>query len=366
MSNYNGALYAVGVGNYIAYVGTQFHSMGKAMTETTFEVTSSALDIRAGKRAPLRCRYNHSTGLNINFISAEYNPDLWMAAFGSTARGDSNGSITPYGNLPYEETITFVGGTATLTYTPIAVGEIPANVWLNKDGVRTVVTPSGKTITAPEGWETATVCALYQYKSLKATSFSIPANIKPQILHVFLDVDLATDKSGSGIIGRSVIEIPLLQLDANQTFNAVMDGYTESKITGMALVDTSSASGCSGDGDYAFINTEIFDSNWYDNVYRITNDIDNVEVVQSGTYSLQLLALYNDGRYASLDSDFYGSATGQVKLTFTEGTATGSTFNATTGVFTAGTTNGTSTVEVEVVGVSTIPTYTLEIEVVSA
>lgn len=356
--NYSGNLYAVGVGDFIAYKGSQLAAVGKVNTETMFEFSASNLDIRGGKRAPLLLRYSHSSEATFSIISAAYNPNLWKATTGGEDRD--------FAMLPIEETVTMAGRVVTLSHTPVAVGSIDAKVWVKyKDSIVGEVIPNGNSITLEStgAWavipDNATLCVIYNYKNVNASAITIPAEIQPDIWHIFIDVDLATDKSGSGIVGRTVIEIPLAQLDPAQTFNATIDGYSESRITGIMLADKSGAAGCSGKGVYAYMNTEIFDRNWYDDVYAIVNDLDNVELAPNGTYALHLLGLQAGGSYKVLDKDFYGDLT----FTFAAGTATGATFNQTTGVITAGSTAGTATLKVKVTDKPAIAEYTLEIVV---
>lgn len=357
--SYNGTLYAVGVGDYIAYKGNKLASIGKANTETMFDFSAGNLDLRGGKRAPLLLRYSHSSEATFSIISAAFSPEIWKASTGGEERD--------FALVPAEETIQMQNRTITLEKTPSVVGSIPANVWIKYNGAiygaieatsNTVEIPNSGAFTAIP--DNATICAIYNYKNINASAITIPAEIQPDIWHIFIDVDLATDKSGSGIIGRTVIEIPLAQLDPAQTFNATIDGYTESKITGIMLADKTGA-GCNGKGVYAYINTEIFDQVWYDSVYALVNNLDNVEISQGKTYALSLLGLQPMGKYIAIDTDYYSDLT----FTFNAGTATGATFEESTGVITAGTTNGQATLKVSVTNKPTIPTYTLEIDVVS-
>lgn len=354
---YDGQLYAVGVGDFIAYKGDQFAAQGKVNTETMFEFSASNLDLRGGKRAPLLLRYSHSSEATFSIISAAFNPDLW--------RSTSGGDERSYALVPAEETVVMQTRTLTLSKTPVAVGTIPSKVWVKYNGMMIgAIAATTNTLTIPSDGQfagipdNATVCVIYNYKNINASAITIPAEIQPDIWHIFIDVDLATDKSGAGIVGRTVIEIPLGQLDPAQTFNATIDGYTESKITGIMLADRTGA-GCNNKGVYAYINTEIFNQQWSDSVYAIVNDLDNVELSQNGQYTISLLGLQPMGRYISLDKDYFGDLT----FTFDAGTATGTTFDQTTGVIKAGTTNGQATLKVKVTNKPTIPEYTLEIDV---
>jgi len=355
--NYSGNLYAVGVGNFIAYKGGEYAAMGKVNTETMFEFSASNLDIRGGKRAPLLMRYSHSSEATFSIISAAYNPNIWKASMGGEDRN--------YANLPAEETKTMSTRTITLDKTPVAVGDIGSQVWIQYNGVMygaidasttTVVIPSsGAFAGIPDG---SIVCATYNYTNFNATSITIPAELNPDVWHIFIDVDLSTDKSGSGIIGRTVVEIPLGKLDPAQTFNATIDGYSESKITGIMLADRNSA-GCNSKGIYAYLNTEIDDQNWYDNVYRVINDIDNITMSISSSYTIQLVGLEVGGTYKQIYVENYADLT----FVFDAGTAVGSTFDDETGIITSSTTAGTMTLVITCPDKTSIPAYTLEIVV---
>lgn len=353
---YTNQLYAVGVGDFIAFKNGQFAAMGKACTETSFEVTASNLDIRGGKRAPMLYRYTHSSQPTFNIIAADYNPNIWKASMG--------GSDISYANLPKEETLTMAGRTLTLSETPVAVGDIPSNVWIKYQGrMYSPMAASSKTITIPSAGQytsipdNSTVCVIYNYKNINASGITIPANIQPDIWHIFIDVDLATDKSGAGIVGRTVVEIPLGQLDPNQTFNATMDGYSSSNVTGIMLADKTGI-GCSGAGVYAYLYTEIFSDKWYNSVVSIVNDPDDVEIETNATYAISLLGLQTGGTYIPLDKDYYGDLT----FDFQAGTATGSSFDDATGVITAGSQAGSATLKVTITNKPTV-TYTMEVTI---
>ncbi len=360
---YNGNLYAVGVGDFVAFKGGEYRAMGKVLTESTFEVSSDTLDIRGGKRNPLRVRYNHSSEATFSIISATYNPDFWAASMGGEERS--------YANLPLEENLTMAGRVITLSQTPVTVGDIGAKVWVRYNGnmIGAIDASNGnKTITIPDNGGTAwaeipndaNVCVLYNYKDINATAITIPADIQPEIWHIFIDVDVCTDKSGSGIVGRTVVEIPLGQLDPAQTFNATADGYSESKLTGIMLADTSSGTNaCGGRGVYAYISTEIFNQKWYDSVRSLVNDPDDVTLAQGTTYVPHLLGIQNFDRYITLDKDFYGD----LNFVFAAGTATGTTWDSGTYTIKAGTTAGTATLKVTCPSKPSIPEYTMEITV---
>ncbi|MDD3397899.1 MAG: hypothetical protein PHR96_05120, partial [Clostridia bacterium] len=163
--NYSGNLYAVGVGNFIAYKGGEYAAMGKVNTETMFEFSASNLDIRGGKRAPMLLRYSHSSEATFSIISAAYNPNLWKASMGGADRD--------YANLPAEETVTMSTRTITLDKTPVAVGDIDAKVWIKYEGIMygaidasstTVIIPnSGAFAAIPDD---SIVCATYNYKNI--------------------------------------------------------------------------------------------------------------------------------------------------------------------------------------------------------
>lgn len=355
----NQTLYAVGVGDFIAYKGGQFYASGKFDTETNMEFTASYLDIRAGKRAKLVARYAHSSNATFSIIAANYAPEILKASMGGE-------SIT-YGCVPKEESLTMATRTITLSETPKATGDIPATVWVNYNGnIIGSAIPTGKTVVLDStgAWadipDNSTVCVTYVYQNLAAETITMPAEVNPDILHIFVDIDVCTDKAGSGIVGRQVIEIPLAQLNPEQTINATMDGYSQSRLTGVMLADKSNATNaCGGNGVYAYITTEIDDAKWYDNVYALTNDVDDLTVGNDSTVAINLLGLQYGGKYKYLTSDFYGDLT----FTFDAGTAVGTTFNSKTGVITTGSTDGTATLKVKVTGVTRIPEYTLEIVV---
>ena len=360
----NQTLYSVGVGDFIAYKGGQLFAIGKFDTETSMEFTASYLDIRGGKRGKLLARYAHSSNATFSIIAANYSPEILAASMGGQ-------KVENYGYVPFEESLEVKAGRViTLSNTPKAVGDIPANVWVRYNGktYSPIAYNNSLTITLPNTEEyneiptNANVCAVYQYQNLAAadSTFSMPAEVEPAILHIFVDIDLVGDESGSGVIGHQVVEIPLAQLNPEQTINATMDGYSQSRLTGVMLADKSaSTNACGGQGVYAYITTVINDANWYDDVYAIVNDVDDLELGNSTTATINLLGLQAGGKYMVIGSSYYGDLT----FTFDAGTATGTTFDSETGVITTSTTDGTATLKVKVTGVTRIKEYTLEINV---
>ena len=92
---------------------------------------------------------------------------------------------------------------------------------------------------------------------------------------------------------------------------------------------------------------------------ELTNDLDNVEMEVSSTYTIQLAGLEIGNTFKILSTEYYDNLT----FVFDAGTAIGSTFNDTTGVITTSTTAGTATLVVTCPSKTTIPAYTLEIVV---
>lgn len=386
----NQTLYSVGVGDFIAYKGGNLFAIGKFDTETSMEFSASYLDIRAGKRGKLVARYAHSSNATFSIIAANYAPEILKAAMGGK-------DIDNYGYVPFEESISLTGRTFTIKNTPAKVGDIPANVWIRYNG--TVYPPlaysTSKTFTLPndENYgnipDGAKVCVVYQYQNAAAvaskSTFTMPAEVEPAILHIFVNIDLVGDESGAGVIGHQIVEIPLAQLSPEQTINATMDGYSQSKLTGVMLADKGE-NACGGQGVYAYITTVIDEAKWYENMYSITNDQDDLEIENGGTATLKLLSIQYGGKYGIVSTSVYDgingvavtnpantpNSCGKVHFTFalnSTGGATGTTFDYSTGEITAGTTAGGGTIQVDVYnddGAKVVQTYTLEFTVKSA
>lgn len=375
----NPTLYSVGVGDFIAYQDGKLVAMGKFDTETNMEFTASYLDIRAGKRGKLVARYAHSSNATFSIIAANYSPEIYAASMGG---GDPKDG----GCLPMEESATMNVRNITLKYTPVSRGDIGAKVWIRYNGEFIgALTATGKTVAIPSSdddtvgnsaaWSKipngASVCAVYMYTNAAASTVTMPAEVNPAIWHIWVDIDLVADKSGSGVVGRQVIEIPLAQLSPEQTINATMDGYSQSKVSGVMLADKSAnTNACGGQGVYAYITTEIFDKQWYDDIFELVNDPDNMEIVGVGSATVKLLGLKNNGSFAFIGTDVYdGSSTsttedGKVHFVFDDGDS-GATFNYTTGVVSVSPAVGSAkqaTLTITVPGTS-IKTYVLEIDI---
>lgn len=374
-------LYSVGVGDFIAYENGRLVAMGKFDTETNMEFTASYLDIRAGKRGKLVARYAHSSNATFSIVAANYVPEIYQASMG--------GQLDPNnGCVPMEESCVVTNREFKVSHPVISRGDIGALVWvkykgeiygglsLKKQTTDTVVIPTSNS--DGSNWanipDNAEVCAIYMYRNAAAKTFTMPAEVNPAIWHIWVDIDLVADKSGSGKVGRQVIEIPLAQLSPEQTINATMDGYSNTRVTGVMLADKSNANACGGQGVYAYITTEIFDKNWYDDVFALTNDPDDLTIGTSSTATLKLIGLENNDNFVFITPSQYtvnapaGQTTGYITFVASFTPASGdagteTTFADATGIITTGTAAGTMTITATVVG-TTIPVYTIEVQVV--
>lgn len=370
----NQTLYAVGVGDFIAYKNGIYYASGKFDTETSMEFTASFTDIRAGKRAPMVARYAHSPNATFNIVAANFAPEILIASMG--------GTDTAIGSLPQEESLEVkTDRKITLTKTPVGSGDIGKTVWVKKKGetspIGSLTYDDNLTLTLPSdgAWGSVAVgdvvCVTYLYQNNAAKTYTMPADVNPDILHIFVDIDICSDKAGSGIIGRMVIEIPLGQLNPEQTINATVDGYTETRLTGVMLADTTGVTdACGGKGVYAYITTEVFNANWYDDVYSITNDIDALSLAKSSSVALNVLGIQAGGKYKYLGDGYFdgntSSATvaGLIHASISGGTGiTMAYVNGVPVISASGAASGTATVTLSVTGVARIPNATVTITI---
>lgn len=253
--------FLVGVADYRAYKGQSLVAVGKTNINTSIEISTSNTEIRGGKRNALQYIYYHTGTVGITLETAEWALPLIQA--------NSGGSLNAGADLGYSESIVLASGSrnGTVLHTPVGRDGGVATCWYTYDGITYSAPFSGKNFVVdnavPAG---STVCAYYYYKENDALQLTIPANFIPDNLWIEFECDLATNKSGSGIIGSAVFVVPSVQLSGAQTINMTSDGYSSTPLSGMALAYTApqTAGECAGKEVYAWIIQNITDEKWYD------------------------------------------------------------------------------------------------------
>lgn len=328
--------FLVSVGDVVAMQGNNIVFKSKTMADTGFSVETSNTEIRGGVSNPLQAVYYHSGALNITLTETQFSlPYIAL---------NSGGAITNGGDIWTNETVTLVGESGTITGTAVAIdGEVPA-VWVESNGTNYTLPLTGNTFSVSGTGiaQNSTICVSYLVNQSAAQTVTIPADIIPDRVRLYIIANLYGDVSGSGFIGKVQIEIPVAQLSGAQEITMTADGYSNTPLTAMALAYTdSNAIGCSQGQYYAKITEYLNDAKWYDGVTGLA--------IQGGDFTLNGPA----GTKATLrvyavrgNNSFLCDNS---LLTFTSGTAGTATVGANTGVVTS-VANGTSLITVKITG----------------
>ena len=327
--------FLVSVGDVVAMQGNNIVFTSKTMADTGFSVETSNTEIRGGVSNPLQAVYYHSGALNITLTETQFSlPYIAL---------NSGGAITNGGDIWTNETVTLVGESGTITGTAVAIdGEVPA-VWVESNGTNYTLPLTGNqfSVNGTGIAQNSTICVSYLVKQNAAQTVTIPANIIPDRVRLYIIANLYGDVSGAGFIGKVQIEIPVAQLSGAQEITMTADGYSNTPLTAMALAYTdSNAIGCSQGQYYARITEYLSDANWYDGVTALA--------IQGGDFTL-------NGAGASATLRVYAVRGNESflcdnnNLTFTSGTQGTATVGQNTGTVQA-VANGTSLIKAVITG----------------
>ena len=327
--------FLVSVGDVVAMQGNNIVFKSKTMADTGFSVETSNTEIRGGVSNPLQAVYYHSGALNITLTETQFSlPYIAL---------NSGGAITNGGDIWTNETVTLVGESGTITGSAVAIdGEVPA-VWVESNGVNYTLPLTGKqfSVNGTGIAQNSTICVSYLVNQNAAQTVTIPANIIPDRVRLYIIANLYGDVSGAGFIGKVQIEIPVAQLSGAQEITMTADGYSNTPLTAMALAYTdSNAIGCSQGQYYAKITEYLNDAKWYDGVTALA--IQGGDFTLNGAGSQLTLRVYAVRGNNSFLCD-------NNNLTFTSGTQATATVGQNTGIVQA-VANGTSLIKAVITG----------------
>lgn len=256
-----------------------YENYAKTLTDSTFDFSITAEDVRGGFGNALYGRYFHDSNMTVTLVDAMFNLDYFAASFGV--------DVESGGVSVMEESLTgnAGGGGVTLTETPLAY-EGSLIGWYQKPGEDnwTIGTIEGQVMTIPGAQQNETYCVKYFYNNENARSITIKTQYVPSVLHVVIINDLfAGDISNVGEssnkIGRLITDIPRLQMDGNQNLAFTSSSAATINLTGNALA-VSTGNTCEEDPYYGTMTEEIFGTKWQDNVIAIA--VENSEVELNG------------------------------------------------------------------------------------
>lgn len=322
--------FLVGVGNVVAMQNGQVVATSKTMLNTGFEVSTSNTEIRGGQGNQLLYVYYHTGALNITLEDTQWQLPWLMLNTGA--------ALSVGGNFWEQETI--VGGSATITptKTPVAIDGDTAYAFVEHEGAMYACPYADGTvdISSVGLQEGDRACMGYFVSDMSGQTITIPANIIPDTVHLFITGKLASDTAGAGLVGDVVIEVPLAQLTGAQSISMTADGYSTTPVSAMALAYAPVDGGCDTNAYYAKISERVSGASPLEGITALAIAGGDFSLANGSSVTLQVYAVKN-GRSFLADNS---------QLTFTSSTGSVATVGQHTGVVTAAASTGTTVIKV--------------------
>lgn len=204
--------FLAGVGTALLFRGDDLIGVANTLTESTFDFSITAEEIRGGKGNALFGKYFHDSNLNVTLTDAMFNLQYMAASLGVNVE---QGGISV---MEEELAVVSAGGSVDLTETPIAFdGTMIGWYKLPTDTEWTIGTIAGQVMEIPSSPANTVYCVKYFYQNENARSITIPTQFVPAELHVVIINDLFSGdvgtQSDSIRYGRLITDIPRLQMD---------------------------------------------------------------------------------------------------------------------------------------------------------
>ena len=315
----------------------------KTLTESTFDFSITAEDVRGGQGNGLLGRYFHDSNMQVTLVDAMF--DLQYMALSLGVNLESGGL-----SVKEEELAVGADNTVTASETPVAFNGSMIG-WYKKpsDTEWSIGTFTGCKMSISGASQNDPYCVKYFYINENAKSIKIKSQYVPSELHVVIMNDLYSGDVGSQSdatrYGRLITDIPRLQMDGNQTLNLTATSAATINLTGSALAVLSGDS-CEDDPYYGTMTEEIYGAKWQDDVVALAVENSDIELAKSASETLIVRAVFGAGMASQRkdNSNFTFSVVSSPASTAT-GTAVDSK-----GVVKAGTQAGVAVVQVMLTG----------------
>ena len=296
-------IFTAGPARALFFSGDQLIGIGKTLSDTTFNTSITAEEVRGGPGNLLYGQYFHDSSLTVSITDAMFNLRYVAANLGVDV---TKGGVTVYESGKAGEAVT-TPGQITLTNTPVAFdGSVIG--WYKKpaDDNWTVATINGDTMLVPGAIAGESYCIKYFYQNENAESITIKAQFVPKVLHLVLINDLysgsAADVAAStSKYGRLITDIPQFQLDGNVNLAWAATSAATVPLNGKALAYDESTS-CEEDPVYGTMTQEIFGAKWQDDVIALAIENADMELANNGSEQLIVRAVFG-GNIASQRKD---------------------------------------------------------------
>ena len=311
----------------------------KTLTESTFDFSITAEDVRGGQGNGLLGRYFHDSNMQVTLVDAMF--DLQYMALSLGVPLESGGL-----SVKEEELTAGVDGSVTASETPVAfTGSMIG--WYKKpaDSEWSIGTFTGSKMAISGASQNDVYCVKYFYINENARSITIKSQYVPSELHVVIMNDLYAGDVGTQSdatrYGRLITDIPRLQMDGNQTLNLAASSAATINLTGSALAVLSGDT-CEEDPYYGTMTEEIYGAKWQDDVVALAVENSDIELAKGASETLIVRAVFGAGMASQRkdNSNFTFSV-----VSTPASTATGTNVD-TKGVVKAGTQAGVAVVQV--------------------
>ena len=296
-------IFTAGPARALFFSGDQLIGIGKTLSDTTFNTSITAEEVRGGPGNLLYGQYFHDSSLTVSITDAMFNLRYVAANLGVDV---TKGGITVYESGKAGEAVTTPGQIA-LTNTPVAFdGSVIG--WYKKpaDDNWSVSTINGETMLVPGAIAGESYCIKYFYQNENAESITIKAQFAPKVLHLVLINDLysgsaADVAASSSKYGRLITDIPQFQLDGNVNLAWAATSAATVPLNGKALAYDESTS-CEEDPVYGTMTQEVFGAKWQDDVIALAIENADMELAKNGSEQLIVRAVFG-GNIASQRKD---------------------------------------------------------------
>ena len=315
----------------------------KTLTESTFDFSITAEDVRGGQGNGLLGRYFHDSNMQVTLVDAMF--DLQYMALSLGVNLESGGL-----SVKEEELAVGTDGTVTASETPVAFNGSMIG-WYKKpsDTEWSIGTFTGSKMAISGASQNDPYCVKYFYINENAKSIKIKSQYVPSELHVVIMNDLYSGDVGSQSdatrYGRLITDIPRLQMDGNQTLNLTATSAATINLTGSALAVLSGDT-CEDDPFYGTMTEEIYGAKWQDDVVALAVENSEIELATTESEALIVRAVFGAGMASQRkdNSNFTFSV-----VNSPASTATGTNVD-TSGVVKAGSQAGVAVVQVVLTG----------------
>ena len=284
--------FLAGVGRALLFKGNDLIGVAKTLTESTFDFSITAEDVRGGQGNGLLGRYFHDSNMQVTLVDAMF--DLQYMALSLGVNLESGGL-----SVKEEELAVGADSTVTASETPVAFNGSMIG-WYKKpaDSEWSIGTFTGSKMAISGASQNDVYCVKYFYINENARSITIKSQYVPSELHVVIMNDLYSGDVGSQSdatrYGRLITDIPRLQMDGNQTLNLAASSAATINLTGSALAVLSGDT-CEEDPYYGTMTEEIYGAKWQDDVVALAVENSDIELAKSASETLIVRAVFGAG-----------------------------------------------------------------------